>query len=119
MPNPRSKKTATALKATLTATATGAVYLMPGMADGAIITMADVGGSPFSGSSASLEASSIFWDVDNDSTPDIQFVGNSGVAGIGVLGTFGRALGDSSLAVRNPQPAARTERGRGARLWLG
>jgi hypothetical protein len=66
--------------------ATGAVYLVPGAAQAAVISMADVGGSPFSGSSGSLEGAPINWDVDNDGNWDFRFQGKSNSSVISVTG---------------------------------
>jgi hypothetical protein len=66
--------------------ATGAVYLAPGAVQAAVISMTDVGGSPFSGSSASLDATPIAWDVDNDGNPDFDFDGIPAASAIVVSG---------------------------------
>jgi hypothetical protein len=89
----------------LTAAATGAVYLLPGAGQAAIVTMDDVGGAPFSGTSASLETTPIPWDIDNNGTMDVQFWGLSSPGFLGVAegsdGGWFHATADGFTAIRN------------------
>lgn len=86
--------------------ATGAVYLAPGAVQAGVISMTDVGGSPFSGSSGSLQATVIRWDVDNDGNWDFTFDGISTASAIfqtggGGVNSWLKANNASTYAISN------------------